>query len=69
MVKYVVLEVLECFFFWFSARLCANGDLSTNSPIKSAALQDFIVAGYCFASSVLPILPWRAHLKLLFKCY
>jgi len=35
-------------FLWFSARLCAKGDLSANSPIKSAALQDFIVAGYCF---------------------
>lgn len=34
-------------FLWFSARLCANGDLSATSPIKSAALQDFIVAGYC----------------------
>lgn len=34
-------------FLWFSARLCAKGD-SANSPIKSAALQDFIVAGYCF---------------------
>lgn len=52
MVKYDI-EVLECFFFWFSARLCANGDLSTNSPIKSAALQDFIVARYFFVSSVL----------------
>lgn len=47
MVKYVVLEVLECF-CGFLHDCVLRGDLSANSPIKSAALQDFIVAGYCF---------------------
>lgn len=53
MVKYVVVGGFRVLFFWFFARLCANGDPSIFSHIKSAALQDFIVAWYSFGSSVL----------------
>lgn len=49
--------------------MCANGDLSTNSPITSCCPARFYCCRVLVCEFCTPIIPWRVHLKLLYKCH